>query len=581
MDGASEDASPGVFARSQRAIVNIYTLIALLYCAASTWLYYEVAGIPALGLVHLVSFVVIAVNYGVLQRTGNYTWATHCILAVGTLVVSSQFALGGWGRTGYLWTFAYLPYAFFLATPAIARFWVAALVVVDASLVGLDALGAFTLAYHGVQLTVFWASLGVFLLCMFLFQAAVLRSEAVANARSRELDAANRQLRASEAGLAQAQELAHLGSWTWEPRVPRISTSPETRRIFGVSTEMPGPLEDLLQFVHAGDRERITVAVRETLADGRPLEFDARIVRQDGGLRLGHWRARAERASDGQVVRLIGTVQDVTEAREADEARSRAAAQLQDIENLLEVNRLRTRFMNTAAHELSTPLTPIQIELSLLGHPEVESDPQRRRQAIAIVERNVKRLALLVQDLLDGARLQASHLALQRTVLDLGGALQDAVRANHGVAAAAGVTLEAHTSPGLFVDGDPRRLAQVLDNLVANAVKFTPPGGRVDVGAQRASGGIAVKVVDTGVGLKPEDMRRLFQPFSQVHDTMQKTRAGSGLGLYIAKGLVEAHGGTIGVDSDGPGKGSTFWFVLPAAEPGDMRPSGPSLAGPA
>jgi PAS domain S-box-containing protein len=578
VDGPADSASAGVFARSQRAIVNTYTVIALLYCAASIWLYYEVADVPALGLVHLVSFVVIAVNYGILQRTGNYAWATHCILAVGTLVVSSQFALGGWEGTGFLWTFAYLPYAFFLATPPIARLWVAVLLAVDAGLVLLDAVGVFTLAYHGVQLTIFAASLGVFLLCMFLFQDAVLRSEALADARARELDAANRQLRASEAGLAQAQELAHLGSWTWEPSVPSIATSPETRRIFGVASEMPGRLEDLLQFVHAGDRERIAVAVRETLSDGRPLEFDARIVRRDGGLRLGHWRARAERDRDGQVLRLIGTVQDVTEAREADEARARAAAQLQDIENLLEVNRLRTRFMNTAAHELSTPLTPIQIELSLLAHPDIEADPARRRQAIAIVERNVKRLALLVQDLLDGARLQASHLALQRTSLDLSGAVHEAVRANQGVAASGGVTLEVHAAPGLFVDGDPRRLAQVLDNLVANAVKFTPPGGRVAVGAQRASGGIAVKIVDTGVGLRPEDMRRLFQPFSQVHDTMQKTRAGSGLGLYIAKGLVEAHGGTIGVDSDGPGKGATFWFVLPAAESGEAGAARPNKA---
>lgn len=565
MDGQA--GRQGVLAHSQKAIVDVYTVIALLYCAASALLYYQVAGSPFLGLVHVVSFAVIAVNYIVLQATKDYGRATHVILAVGTLVVGSQFVTGGWAGTGYLWTFAYLPYAFFLAEPKVARLWVAILVAVDAAFIAGEPLGLTEVAYGGVELAIFGASLTVFLLCMFLFQAAVLRSERLAEARSNELDAANRQLRASEADLAQAQEMAHVGSWTWEPVAQRMTTSPETRRIFGVTREMPAALEDLLRFVHADDRAAVGAAAARTLADGSPLEFEARILRQDGRVRYGHWRGRAERGPDGAVVRLIGTVQDVTEAREADEARRRAAAQLQDIENLLEVNRVRTQFMNTAAHELSTPLTPIKIELRLLATPAVDADPARRRQALAIVGRNVERLSLLVQDLLDGARLQASHLALQRTPVDLAGVVQDAVRTHHGLAAQNHVRLEAHSTPGLWVDGDPRRLAQVLDNLVSNAVKFTSPGGRIDVGAQRASGGVAVRIVDTGVGLRPEDIRRLFQPFSQVHDTMQRTRAGSGLGLYIAKGLVEAHGGNIGVESDGLGKGATFWFVLPAADP--------------
>ncbi|MFA5942947.1 MAG: PAS domain-containing sensor histidine kinase [Candidatus Thermoplasmatota archaeon] len=574
MQPAAATAADGVLARSQRAIVNVYTIIALLYCAASTWLYYEVAAVPALALVHLVSFAVISVNYVVLQRTGNYTWATHCILAVGTLVVSSQFALGGWGHTGYLWTFAYLPYAFFLATPAIARLWVTVLVVVDGLLVGLDAVGAFALAYQGLELIIFTASLAVFLLCMFLFQAAVLRSEGVADARSRDLAQANARLTASEAGLALAQELAHVGSWVWEPGRP-ISVSTEMRRIFALASEPEAKdLDDLLGFIHAEDRAAVQTATQATLADGRPLEFEARLMRQDGTMRLGSWRARAERDAAGRVVRLIGTTQDVTEVREAEEARRRAAAQVQDIENLREVNRLRTQFMNTAAHELSTPLTPIQVELRLLSQPDVDADPQRRSKALAVIGRNVQRLTLLVQDLLDGARLQSSNLTLHRAKMDLSAAVNDAVHALEGVAAQAHVTLVANTPAGMWIDGDARRLAQVLDNLIANALKFTPAGGRVVVGVQRASGGVAVRVVDTGIGLRSEAIPRLFQPFSQVHDTMQRTRAGSGLGLYIAKGIVEAHGGAIGVESGGPGKGSVFWFVLPSGEGPEAPPLG-------
>lgn len=562
----AEEQSGGVLAHSQRAIVNVYTVIALLYCAASTWLYYTVAGVPVLGLVHLVSFAVISVNYVVLQRTGDYDLATHVILAVGTLVVSSQFALGGWGGTGYLWTFAYLPYAFFLATPRLARLWVGILVAVDAGLVALDAFGAFDLAYQGIQLAMFTASLGIFLLCMFLFQSAVLRSEGLAESRAQELAKANANLRASEAELARAQELAHIGSWTWEPAVPRMTTSDELRRIAGVSGEMPGELSALLRFVHADDHAMVREAVEAALADGRPLDFEARIIRRDGTQRLGRWLARAERDQAGQVVRLVGTTQDVTDLREAEEARRRAAHQVQDIESLREINRVRTQFMNTAAHELSTPLTPIRIELQLLGQPDVDGDAARRARALQIVGRNVQRLTLLVQDLLDGAKLQASQLALQRSVMDLNLTVQEAVRAHQAVAQQGGVHVEAPEAPGMWVDGDARRLAQVLDNLLGNAIKFTPAGGTVRVGLQRASGGIAVRVIDSGIGLRQSDITRLFQPFSQVHDTMQKTRAGSGLGLYIAKGIVEAHAGAIGVESAGLGHGSTFWFVLPATD---------------
>ncbi len=555
----------GVLAASQRAIVNVYTLIALAYCAASAWLFFAVVRLPVEGYVHALAFAIIAANYAVLQRTRDYDAATHAILAVGTLVVSSLYATGGWGGTGFLWTFAYLPYAFFLASERVAQLWVGVLVAVDLAILIADTTGAMAVPYGPVGHGMFYASLGVFLLCMFLFKREVLRSEALSAEQTHQLAQANEELLRREADLNTAQRVARLGSFLWDPGADRTAWTAPMAELFGLSpTDEPINLVAFRDVVHPADRGRFEKAWSALLRDGTPVELDCRITRRDGVTRTLHIRARpgAETLQSGRPI--LGTAQDVTEVRQAEEERRVSAVRLQELEGLKEVNRFKTQFINTAAHELATPLTPIRLQLHNL---RADTRPERRQHAMDLLERNVARLGLLVQDLLDGARLQSNQLAIERKPVELAALVGEAVRNQTVVAQPKGVRIELEPSGGpMWTQGDARRLAQVVDNLLANAVKFTPEGKAVHVRCVHASGGVAVFVRDEGIGIDPRKQDRLFQPFSQVHDTSQQTRAGSGLGLYISKGIIEAHGGRIGMESQGLGHGATFWFVLGEGE---------------
>lgn len=537
-------------ARSQQAIVDAYTAIALLYCLATVWLFLSVAANTAVAVVHAVAFAVIAVNYGVLRVTRDYVMATHVILFVGTLVVSSLFATGGWEGTGYLWTFAYLPYALFLASARVAWTWVGILVGVDGLLLAADAAGRLDIPYTPVQLGVFAASLAIFLMVMFLFQAAVLRSEARSERRAEEAETAR-------ARLDEAQAIARIGNWDWDPRGDRIEWSKELYRIFGEDPDRFEPsFQGYMERVHPEDRPRLEAVVGRSLSDGHPFTIEYRILLGDGTTVWLRSEGGVEQDPEGEVTRLVGTSQDVTERRLAE-------AREQEIETLKRINRFKSEFLNSAAHELATPLTPIQLQVEMMKRALGEGE--RVPHELAIIDRNVDRLGRLIKDLLDGARMESGRLRLDRRSVDLAAMVRDAARVHADMAERQEVELRVEADGPLPVEADEGRIAQILDNLLTNALKYTRPGGHVRVTARGDEGGLRVDVEDDGIGFDPARAGDLFQPFSQVHDTTEELRiGGTGLGLYICRGLVEAHGGRIGAHSDGDGKGSRFWFTLPA-----------------
>lgn len=237
-------------------------------------------------------------------------------------------------------------------------------------------------------------------------------------------------------------------------------------------------------------------------------------------------------------------------------------------ERLRELDQLKTQFLNNAAHELRTPLTPIKLQMHLLKTSRAGPVDERQQKALHLMDRNIERLNVLVQDLLEVARLQAGKLTMQKQRTDLHKLIDEAVESFRESALLAGVALE-HGPGGepLVADADPKRVIQVMFNLLNNAIKFTPAGGRVSVEASRSGDAALVRVRDSGRGLQGEDIPRLFTPFTQVHGGLEVTQPGSGLGLYICRGIVEQHGGRIWAESPGLGKGSTFSFALPLAAP--------------
>jgi len=188
---------------------------------------------------------------------------------------------------------------------------------------------------------------------------------------------------------------------------------------------------------------------------------------------------------------------------------------------------------------------------------------EQMRKAREVLDRNVGRLSSLVDELLEVARIQAGTLKLAKTYVDLGANVRQALESFEDVARQSGIELTSRVEPDLTILGDPKRLQQVMYNLMSNAFKFTDKGGRIGVEVAQRGGDALVSVSDSGSGMAQDDLTRLFEPFSQIHDTMEKTNAGTGLGLYICRGIVEGHGGRIWAESDGKGKGSRFVFTIP------------------
>lgn len=257
-------------------------------------------------------------------------------------------------------------------------------------------------------------------------------------------------------------------------------------------------------------------------------------------------------------------IRDISERKRIEEAGRVALERLTEIERLKEMDSFKTQLLNVASHELYTPLTALKLQIHLLNEATKAESPARQERALEVVNRNVDRLGRLVQDLLDVSRLQGGRAVVRKTATDLTDLLNEVLVSFEAVSQHEGVALEADIADGLWVDGDAGRLTQVLFNLLTNAFKFTPRGGSVRVDAAARDQRVLCSVTDTGTGINPDDIERLFKPFSQLGDPMQRTEAGTGLGLYISKGIIELHNGRIWCESAGTGKGTTFAFELPA-----------------
>jgi signal transduction histidine kinase len=267
------------------------------------------------------------------------------------------------------------------------------------------------------------------------------------------------------------------------------------------------------------------------------------------------------------LLRLADVVRAGENARRAErDARREAVRAHQQLrlqnEQLVELDRMKDEFVSSITHELRTPLTSITGYVEVLR--ETETD-EMRRNYLGIVERNSDRLLGLVSDLLFAARLQDERLELARDTIDLRMVVEHAVESARPRAEAAGVQLHADLSAVPAVVGDAARLAQLLDNLVSNAIKFTPAGGSVGVWLEAREDVVHIEVSDTGIGIAEREREHLFERFFRTQTALERQIQGSGLGLYISKAIVEAHGGRIGVESV-DGEGTTFVVELPVAE---------------
>ena len=256
---------------------------------------------------------------------------------------------------------------------------------------------------------------------------------------------------------------------------------------------------------------------------------------------------------------------DDDDVRLAEDAASRAALAVDNArayEQLQAANQLKDEFLATLSHELRTPLNAILGYARMLRSGVLKEE--RKEQALETVERNATTLTQMVEDVLDVSRIAAGKIRLHVQPVDLAVVLRDALATITPAAEAKGVRLESILEPHVGpVSGDPDRLQQVFWNLLSNAVKFTPRAGRVQLRLQRVNSHIEVTVSDTGIGIPEDFLPHLFERFRQGDSTTTRTHGGLGLGLAIARRIVELHGGRIAALSPGEGKGATFRVELP------------------
>lgn len=316
-----------------------------------------------------------------------------------------------------------------------------------------------------------------------------------------------------------------------------------------------------LEAVHPDDKP-LAMANMDRLANtDQPFTVRYRIVRPDGDVRTIETYMRPIRDKEAGLLRVDGLVRDVTTELELAAAHEHARTQEVEAARLRELDELKTTFLNTAAHELATPLTPIKVQLAILN-AQHKGDP-----GFALLTRNIGRLERLVRDLLDASRLQAGRMSIHPSPRQLHSIISDALGAASLQARHAGIHLNADVPPQLEVEADELRISQVINNLLNNAIKFTPEGGHVDVTARNDGGFVRIDITDTGMGMEPAKVHLLFHPFQQLHAPGTATETGTGLGLFISKGIIERHGGTIEARSPGPGQGSTFTIRIPQAHP--------------
>lgn len=267
-----------------------------------------------------------------------------------------------------------------------------------------------------------------------------------------------------------------------------------------------------------------------------------------------------------KLVQVTG-IRDITERKEMEKAREKTRELSAMNQRLIEVDRMRTQILNVASHELNTPITPLRMQVHLLKTQGLGELNKRQLNAVEILDRNLLRLSMLVKDILDVSKIEAGRLRLRRRPTELVSCVADTVDTFQEVAQQRRIVLRKDLSGEAWANADADRVGQVLSNLLSNALKFTPASGTVVVSSEREADKVKIWVQDSGVGLTDQQAARLFRPFEQAHDLMNSKEGGSGLGLYISKGIVETHGGRIGIECTGPGQGVTVWFELPLVDP--------------
>lgn len=367
-------------------------------------------------------------------------------------------------------------------------------------------------------------------------------------------------LRERDEQLRLALRSAQAGVWFLDVPTNRLVWSEETCRIYGIDPDREQPSNEVwLSRLHPEDRPWIERLSEDILRRGQQeYRVEFRIVHPQTGIRWLLARGQVTYDKDGRPLRMSGIAIDITDRKETEMALLEAKRQAET------ASRTKSEFLANMSHELRTPLNAI------IGFSELMKDEMfgplgvaSYREYAADIHDSGTHLLELINDILDLSKVEAGRLVLSPGPVVLERTIEVCLALLKGRVEGSGLALETKIPPDLPpLWGDERRIKQILLNLLSNAIKFTPSGGRVQVSARRDGDDVVVEISDSGIGMDPKEIAVALEPFRQLDSTLSRRYEGTGLGLPLAKSLVELHGGVLTIAS-APGQGTTVSITLP------------------
>lgn len=378
-----------------------------------------------------------------------------------------------------------------------------------------------------------------------------------------------------------AESAARGFVYEWHVPSGRVELSPGVTELLGYAPaevqQAPGGWRALLL---PEDLERLAADEERVLREASTFEHEYRVRDRSGRYVWVRDTGVVQRDAAGNPVRVIGSTIDIMDRKLREEQLTQARNEAERLRAVAEAaNRMKDEFLATVSHELRAPLNAIGGWAGLLRLGRLDADGVQR--AAETIQRNVRTQAKLIEDLLDVSRIASGKLRLEMREFDPSVVIESALETVRPSLAAKDIRLESRVPRGLgSVAGDVQRIQQAVGNLLSNAAKFTPPGGRVSVSLGVRARMAEITVGDTGAGIKPEFLPYVFERFQQADSSPQRRYGGLGIGLAIVRHIVALHGGTVEAASEGEGRGATFTLRLPLAEPpaAQRAPAAPDAA---
>jgi len=374
---------------------------------------------------------------------------------------------------------------------------------------------------------------------------------------------AEAQLRESEYFFKESQHVAFIGSYKFDLKADYYDSSEVFDRIFGIEKSYERSIQGWLNLIHPDERALMDEYFRsEIVTKKNPFNKEYRIIRKsDGEIRWVHGLGQLEFDAEGNIVSMIGTIQDITDRKQAVEALQQSEARLK------ELNATKDKFFSIIAHDLKNPFNSIIGFSNILARQIYENNYEGIAKYGMIIQNSSQRAMDLLMNLLEWSRLQTGNIAFKPECIEIVELINDLLRSFTDQAQQKTISVYTEFPPLAFILADKEMISTVLRNLISNAIKFTYPGGKIVISAEKKQAEWMITLADNGVGIKKEAINKLFR-IDQSYSTMgTQNEKGTGLGLLLCKEFVEKNGGKIWVESDFDEKqknnGSKFHFTVP------------------